>query len=207
MAAQTNPDHSVTQYIEGLRNGEAEAAQQIWERFLQRLIRLANKKLSANRGAADEEDLVQQAFAQFFRQVQEGRFPQLIDRDDLWQILAMLVDRRAADQYRRQHTQKAGVDRVQTESILMQESDQAGLAGLPGLDPTPELAAELTELLRIRLTSLKHPAYQQIALLKLQGFSNREIAEQLETSLRTVERRLEHIRTKWSFDLGHLNDE
>ena len=56
----------------------------------------------------DGEDVVQQAFSEFFFQVQEGRFPKLNDRDDLWQVLAMLVDRRAKDQIRRQNSLRAG---------------------------------------------------------------------------------------------------
>ena len=100
-------NHSITQYIEGLKQGDDEAAQKVWERFLERLIRLADQKLkSSPRKALNEEDVVQQAFVEFFRQVQEGRFPRLNDRNDLWQVLAMLVDRRAKDQIRKLNSQK-----------------------------------------------------------------------------------------------------
>ena len=102
----SHEQHSVSKYIQGLKTGDEEATQKIWERFLNRLIRLADGKLKTNRKAMDEEDVVQNAFAQFFQQVQEGRFAKLDDRNDLWQVLAMLVDRRAKDQDR--HTYGGG---------------------------------------------------------------------------------------------------
>lgn len=201
---QSHNEHSVSQYIEGLKAGDELATQKIWERFLDRLIRLADGKLKTDRKAMDEEDVVQKAFAQFFRQVQEGRFSRLDDRNDLWQILAMLVDRRAKDQDRQQKTQKAGYGQVRTESVLMTKSDLIGIAGLPEMSPTPELAAELTEVFRLRLAELNDERSQQLVLLKMQGFTNFEIAKKMESSKRTVERRLEAIRHKWS---ASLNDE
>ena len=197
-------EHSVTQYIQGLRNGNQDAAQKIWERFLEQLIRLADRKLrSAPRRSADEEDIVQQAFAQFFAQVEQGRFAKLDDRNDLWQVLAMLVDRRAIDQLRKINTKKAGNGEVRGESIFIVSGapTKVGIAGIPDMVPTPELAFEMTELFSDRIASLNNDKYREIALLKMQGFTNREIAEQLATSLRTIERRLDQIRSIWSADL------
>jgi RNA polymerase sigma factor (sigma-70 family) len=195
--------HSVTQYIDGLRQGDQEAAQRVWERFLKRLIRHADRKLKATRRrSADEEDVVQKAFAQFFRQVELGRFPKLNDRNDLWQVLAMLVERRAIDQIRKNNTQRQGDGDLHGESIFIQpgEMDRAGIAGMPDMNPTPEMAAELTDVFRQRIDGLGRDDYRQIALLKMEGFTNREISEQLGTSLRTVERRLDQIRSIWSGD-------
>ena len=44
---------------------------------------------------------------------------------------------------------------------------------------------------------LKDPDLRQIALWKLEGYTNREIAAQLDCKLRTVERKLERIRAYW----------
>ena len=193
--------HSVTQYIDGLRVGDQVAAQQIWERFLGRLIRLADRKLQGTRRrSADEEDLVQIAFAQFFRQIERGRFSKLNDRNDLWQVLAMLVERRAIDQIRRNNTQKSGGGELRGESIFVVpgEKDAAGIAGTPDkFYPTPKMAEELTEVFRELFHDLDDGELRHIALLKMEGYTNREIAEMLSTSMRTIERRLDQIRTKW----------
>lgn len=197
--SSVNPHfHSVSQYITGLRAGEENATQKIWERFYERLIRLAAKKILTNKKASDEDDIVQEAFAQFFRGVENGRFPILNDREDLWQVLAMLVDRRAIDQARREHAEKRGGGNVHTESFLMQREGDPGIAGIPCPDPTPELVNQLSEIFRDRLSQLDDESYRQLALLKLQGFTNQEIAEKTGRTLRTVERRLRNIRDDWS---------
>jgi RNA polymerase sigma factor (sigma-70 family) len=195
-------DHSVSQFIDGLREGDEHAAQVVWERFVFRLVELASRKLKAARRAEDEEDIVQRAFADFFRQVQRGRFPQLHDRHDLWQVLCMLVDRRAIDAVRRQNSRKQGQGRVQGESFFCSKNASgehvSGLAGSPDLlMPTPELAMEMSEVLRQRLDQFESDEHRQVALLKLRGFTNREIAGQLGSSVRTVERWLDKMRQCW----------
>jgi len=197
-----HPEKSITQYLDGLRDGDESSAQKVWERFLERLIALANRKLKASpRKAMDEEDVVQNAFADFFVQVKQGRFPKLDDRHDLWQVLAMLVDRRATDQIRKQNSLKAGAGKVRTESVFLTAADSLtgqGIVSQPDMMPTPELAAEMAELLRERLGMLHNDEHRQVALLKMQGYDNTEISERLGSSLRTVERWLEKMRSLWS---------
>lgn len=192
--------HSVTQFISGLREGDPIATQRIWERFLDRLIRHADRKLKATRRRAeDEEDVVQMAFAQFFSMVEEGKFPRLNDRDDLWQVLTMLVERRAIDLVRRNNTLRRGSGNLHGESIFVTVEGEPGpgIAGTPELIPTPEMAVELLEVFRGRIDDLGDENYRRVALLKMEGYSNSEIAEKLACSMRTVERRLEQIRRKW----------
>jgi DNA-directed RNA polymerase specialized sigma24 family protein len=62
---------------------------------------------------------------------------------------------------------------------------------------------EFDEALERRLAALADPELRQIALWRLEGYTNREIAERLESTERLVERRLERIRSKWmSYDGG-----
>ena len=52
------------------------AAQKIWERYFQRLVGLARKKLEGvPRRSFDEEDVALSAFDSFFRGVATGRRP------------------------------------------------------------------------------------------------------------------------------------
>lgn len=55
----------------------------------------------------------------------------------------------------------------------------------------------LNDALERRLASLAYPELRQIARRRLEGFTNREIADQLDCTERSVERRLERIRSKW----------
>ena len=84
---------SVTLWIDRLRTGDSRAAQELWERYFRRLVGLARGKLQGKRrGAADEEDVALSAFDSFCRGANEGRFPQLHDRDDLWHLLVAITD-------------------------------------------------------------------------------------------------------------------
>ena len=84
---------SVTHWIAQLKAGEPRASQEVWERYFERLVRLARKKLGRTpRRAADEEDAVISAFNGFLRGVEERRFPRLDDRDDLWRVYNLDLD-------------------------------------------------------------------------------------------------------------------
>ena len=54
---------SVTCWIEDLKTGRETAAQQVWDRYFERLVRHAQRRLgSAPRRIADEEDVALSAF-------------------------------------------------------------------------------------------------------------------------------------------------
>src|SRR5437660_6776624 len=100
-------DASVTQWIDRLKTGDPDAAQKLWERYFRRLVGLARKKLrDTPRRAADEEDVALSAFNNFCRGVQHGRFPQLSDRDNLWQLLVTITVQKAIDLMRREGREK-----------------------------------------------------------------------------------------------------
>ena len=59
---------SVTRWLESLKAGDADAAQKLWERYFQALVRLARNRLrAASRAVADEEDAALSAFDSFVR--------------------------------------------------------------------------------------------------------------------------------------------
>src|SRR5262249_3160974 len=100
---------SVTAWIDQHCAGDHDATQQLWQRYFQRLVELARKKLrGAPRGMADEEDVALSALDSFFRGAEQGRFPQLHDRDDLWYLLLVITERKAIDLVNHEKAQKRG---------------------------------------------------------------------------------------------------
>src|SRR6516165_4658105 len=88
----------VTLWFRRLESGDRAAVQQLWESYYRGLVRLARKKLGGlPRRSADEEDVALSAFDSFCRGAEQGRFPLLEDRDDLWQLLVMITTRKAID--------------------------------------------------------------------------------------------------------------
>ena len=113
---------SVTEWLDQIKLGEEHAAQLLWQRYLERLLRLASRRLANSpRGAADEEDVVLSAFDSFLRAAKDGRFPRLVDRQDLWQILVMLTDRKAGQQWRHERAAKRGAGKVSGDSAFVGE--------------------------------------------------------------------------------------
>jgi DNA-directed RNA polymerase specialized sigma24 family protein len=191
---------SVTRWIGELKAGDVAAAQPLWERYFARLVVLARAKLRATRrpGAVeDEEDAALSAFNSFCAGAARGRFPLLSDRDDLWRLLVVITARKACAQVQRRTRQKrGGGQHIVEESALA--GDDAGLDVIVGSDPTPEFAAMVAEEYRRLLDALGDDSLRQVALDRMEGYTNDEIAERLGCARRTVARRLDLIRKTWA---------
>ncbi len=198
----TEADGSVTGWIGDLKNGEPDAAGQLWQRYFAGLVRLARKKLEAVPRAAaveDEEDAALSAFHSLCAGAAAGRFDRLKDRDDLWRLLVVITMRKVYDQIRRQRKLKRGGGRVVAEAALagLDPDSPGGFEQFIGREPVPEFAAMLAEEFQARLGSLPDESLRQVALWKLEGYSSVEIADRLGCVCRTVDRKLDLIRKVW----------
>lgn len=201
-----DPEGSVTRWIGNLKSGpdlEA-AAQGLWRRYFDQLVRLARVRLRQTAdGAADEEDVALSVLDTVYRRAAAGQFPNLQDRDELWRLLVVITARKSSNYAKREQRLKRGGGRTRNETALAaDESNFAGLAQWIGSEPSPEFAAIVADEFRRLLGSLPGALYQQVVVLKLEGYTNEEVADRLGCALRTVERRLEIIRKRWaSLDL------
>jgi DNA-directed RNA polymerase specialized sigma24 family protein len=185
---------SVTRWISALKQGDQDAASDLWESYYRRLVGLARAQLrDAPRGIADEEDVALSAFDSFCRRAQAGRFRRLQDRDDLWQILALITVRKAVDLRQYEGRQSRGKGRVRSLTDLGRE----GLEAIGGAGPTPELAAQFAEDYVRLMDQLGDARLQTVATLRLEGYTNNEIAARLGCATATVERKLSRIRAMW----------
>jgi DNA-directed RNA polymerase specialized sigma24 family protein len=195
---------SISQWLDQVKEGDSLAAQELWQRYYHRLVGLARKKLKDTpRRVADEEDVVVSAFDSFYRGAAQGRFPQLQDRDDLWQVLVMITARKAANQMKRDFRQKRGGGQVRGESFFLaglSEDERAGIDQVVGAEPTPEFAEQVTEQCEELLDRLNDATLRNVAVWKLEGYTNNEIAQRLQCKTRTVERKLRMIRELWSHE-------
>jgi RNA polymerase sigma factor (sigma-70 family) len=196
---------SVSGWIAGLKTGDQEAANRLWTRFSSRLVELARQRLAGiPKGAADEEDIAQNVFHSLCRGAALNRFEDLQDRDDLWWLLLKLTKDKAVDQIRRESALKRGGGRTQHESSLASEGAtgiEFTLDMLIGDDPTPDFLFMLDEEQQRLLNLLRDDKLRKIAVSRIEGRTVPEIAGQLAVSTRTVERKLELIRDRWSQEL------
>jgi DNA-directed RNA polymerase specialized sigma24 family protein len=195
----TDGEGSVTRWVGGLKAGDPVATRRLWERYFADLVRLARARLGdAPRGAADEEDAALSAFDSLCRGAEHGRFPRLDDRDDLWRVLVTITARKAADLVQHERRLKRGGGHVRTEADLAAAALEAGGIGqAPAREPSPELAALVADECRRLFDALPDASLRRVAQLRLEGYTDREIAAELNCGLSTVERRLRTIRTVW----------
>jgi len=195
-------DGSITHWITGLKSGDAESAQHVWERYFARLVRMARDKLRRmHRVGADrdEEDVALSALKSVCMGAALGRFPRLGDRDDLWGLLVVVTARKARNQARDASRLKRGGGRVRAETDLApgDPEEEAAMARVIGREPTPEFAAMVAEEFERRLLGMGDETLRRIALLRLEGYTNEEIAATIGCVARTVERKLDVIRKTW----------
>ena len=183
---------SVSTWISQVKAGDREAAQKLFERYITQLVRLARDKLPAGRRRADdEEDVALSAMDSFLRAAERGRFPNLHGRDSLWALLVTITVRKAWKVARRE-----------------KRRPEVGESALPGgwrqileCEPPPDVVFHTLERCRVLLNQLS-PELRSVALRKMEGFTNAEIAGFLGRSEGAVERKLRAIRKIWEKEIA-----
>lgn len=190
---------TVSEWIEQLRIGRESAATKLWDHFLEKLtLHVKNRLRTARKAISDEEDVVLDTVEACFRALREQRYPRIKNREDLWKLLAVIAERKAIDQIRKS---KKGVDGIRGKVSFRVMSDTSsvadGMQEWPCSEPTPEFAAIFAENLYEYLDRL-NDHLKQVALLKMEGYKNSEIAEKIGRSIPSVERYLKLIRATWT---------
>jgi DNA-directed RNA polymerase specialized sigma24 family protein len=187
--------NSVTHWLDRLRDGDRDAVGQLWRRYFGQLVRLARARLGDTpRGAADEEDVALSAFDSFCRRAEQGQFPHLADRHDLWGLLVLITSRKVCDLIEHEGRDKRDFRRLTPPSC----SEESPVVRLLSREPDPAFLAEMADSCHGLLARLGDEQLRAIALKKLEGYSNPEIAVQLDLALATIERRLTLIRELWA---------
>lgn len=185
---------SVTQFFGQLRAGDRSAAQQLWEHYCPRLLALARKTLMGRmpRGTGPE-DAVQSAFISFWQRAEKGQFVGDVDRNQLWNLLGLITVRKALKQAGRERSLKRGGGKVIPQHALLDRSgNPMTFDEVAGTTPAPEFDMICEEML-----GLLDEETRTIALQRLMGYKNREIADELQCTERKVERKLQLIRAIW----------
>ena len=179
---------SVTCWLDGARDGDSAATQELWNRYFARLVGLARVRLRGIRRVSDEEDVALSAMKSVLVGIERGKFPQLNDRTGLWPLLVTIVARKAKTQLRWQYAQRRS-PRAEDHNVDLPE--------VVANEPTPEFALEVAEEIDRLAGKLDDETYRQLVQLKIEGFTNEEIAEKMGVSTFTVYRKLRIMRRVW----------
>ena len=193
---------SISDLIRGLKAGDEAAVQRLWERYFQRLVALASKKLHSKwRRVMDAEDAALSALKSFCERAKRGDFPDLHNRDDLWSLLAKFTAGKVADYINREKAKKRGGGKVRGDSAFAGRESSGRELGIEhqvlDRDPTPAEVAEFADQCQHLLAMLRSDELRQVALLKADGFTHRQIAAKFDTTPRTIDRWVAEIRKTW----------
>lgn len=186
---------NVSHWIDLVKAGDSAAANHLWQHYFDRLVRSVRRRLQGqNRAISDEEDIALSVFDSFYNAAEKGRFPDLSDRSDLWRLLLRMSARKVVDKRRRDQRQRRGGD-VKIHSFSVTGDDESVIEAI-GEEPSPEMVLMMQESVEEFFSQLGGGQLKQIAVAKLEGYSNAELAKRFSCSERTIERRLHLIREK-----------
>jgi RNA polymerase sigma factor (sigma-70 family) len=203
-------EEDVTTWIRQIRSGDDEAAQRLWDRYFDDILEVARNSLrDSSRRVQDEEDVAIVAFRSLLAGIAAGRFKGLDHREQLWRLLMVITTRKAAALIERDQRQKRGGGDVRGDSAFLGNEEKTipgqedsstlepGFDGLRSDSPTPDIAAVVADETRQLIASLDDELAQNVAVLKMEGYTHDEIAKKLSCTTRTVERRIKQIREQW----------
>ena len=196
-------DGVVTQWIVRLKQGDEDAAAEIWNRFRKQILGYAKSRLarvSARQRFSDEDDLANSVFFCLLKGIDEGRFNQLSSSEDLWKLIVKITCNKAVDVVRKENADRRGGGSVRGESVFSAEGN--GLDGAPGSFGEIPSPHALEQTFQELLQELPDDVLRQIAKLQLQGYTQEEIATELEISVSSIQRKLGLIRKKWRTSLS-----
>jgi RNA polymerase sigma factor (sigma-70 family) len=162
---------------------DAAAAEELFHRYADRLIRLARARLSRKLQArVDAEDVVLSAYRSFFLLARGGAVT-VQQSGDLWRLLVRITLRKVYRNARRHLADCRSVEREEAGAEMDSDLEVPALSR----EPTPAEAAALTDELRSVLAPLG-AGQRRIVELRLQGHEVAEIATAVQRSERTVRR-------------------
>jgi RNA polymerase sigma-70 factor (ECF subfamily) len=162
----------------------------VLDRFTHELIRLARRQLDVRlQHKIEPEDVVQSVYKSFFLRYGEAA---LADQGwrELWGLLSCITLRKCADRVRYYRAECRDISR---EAAAPPQEDAELLRDAVSREPTPEQAALLAETVEQVLRGLDGDE-RSIIELSLQGYTTREISEQLGRAERSVRRLRERVR-------------
>ena len=180
--------------LRGLIQGDQQAFVSFWERYSDRLHRIASRRLPRHlQRRIESEDVVQSVCRTFFRRMHEGRLD-LRKHQQIWPLLCAITLNKVRMQIRYQLQDKRHPGReVQLAQATSESSNGCFPPEIPADGINPQEAVAFAEQLE-RILARLDDEQRQIIELRLDGYNGEDIADRLGISTRTVRRITNRIR-------------
>jgi DNA-directed RNA polymerase specialized sigma24 family protein len=191
---------SVTGWISLIREGDQEVLDAFSKRYFSKIRDLAKSKLSN----PDSEEVANDVLVALTQSIAGGKYPNLCDRNSLWFLILKITQNRVIAFTRREKAKK----RIPAESIEPNHSEdlvrvesltdyEAELDNVIASNSTEAAWIEISDCWEELLRCLPDDVCRQIAQLKLQSYSNREIALMMGFTPSKVDRKVRLIQEQW----------
>ncbi len=188
---------SVSKWIERTKQGDDAAAERIWQRYFRALVQHAQQHVPAHLGQmSDGEDFAVIAFQALLDGFRNGRFQQIRNRVELWRMLTTIAARRAVNHIKSELRQRRGGGarrQLEDDELIGEHRANWGSAD------DPAWIAQFAETIQSLFRALPDDLFRTVARMRLAGHDIKEIADQLQVSPRTIDRKLGQIRVLWMF--------
>jgi RNA polymerase sigma factor (sigma-70 family) len=180
------------QLFAGVQQGDSAAARHLHQRYIARLLRLVQQRLSAKLNQrVDAEDIVQSAYRTFFAHAEQGDY--VLQRSgDLWRLLAAIAINKVRGQADFHSAQRRSTDREEEKTHVT--PDASPITPLASDEPTPDEQLAIVESVEFTLKQCS-TAQRAAIQMRLQGMKIEEIAKSLDRSERTIRRLLSEVET------------
>lgn len=186
-------DAKFTTIFQRIKGGDDDAFTELYQTLKERLKEVAQRKIKiigAPTQATDEDDIVDSVFMRFRKRAMGDYFSDYSDRKALWFLLVKIT-----------HDRVIGLARYEG-SAKRDKSRTASLEGntIESFQQSADALVQLQDTLRFLLENLENDKFRlrEIAGYVLQEYPKPEIAERIGISTRTVERRIELLKKRWS---------
>lgn len=189
---------SVTSWLRLLEQGDDDAAQRLWDRYSSEMHKVAQRRMHRlkQRDIVDEEDVVVGAFAAVCLAARKGQLQTVLNRTDLWGLMVVATLQKIG-----QRVQYTEAGKRQADKLIRQADglDEFGsrLERVACDADGPQSEAVHAERVEQLMARLPNPDLRALAILKLAGHTNDEIAKELGFTRRTIQRMLNLIRISW----------
>ena len=193
-AMNNNSDDPVSEWLAKLRDGDSEAQHHIYEKYARRIERVATRILDTlPLKEVASEDVAIKVLKSLFLRIEDGRLEAPQNRQHLWGLLRSMAKNKSHEVRRHELADKRSYKRV--ELVPQNDAEDRAQNGIERVADKAAKALDETEKFADCLETL-NDELRQVALYRMAGYSNDEIAQFMNCGKRTVERRIHKLRSK-----------
>lgn len=186
-ADETQFSHLADSVLLEAEKRETREFEAVWRRFHSALKRYVSHRLSPRlNGRGQASDIAQSALVSFWKKLDQG-VVSTENADSLWPYLVTIARRKLSKLWKQIYSQKRGAGKEFAATDVA--ADSRAIEQVVLNETELQLEADLETLLSRFDTDT-----QLVCSMKLAGMTNQEISEQLQFSLRKVERKGELLR-------------